>query len=177
MSDFSNTYDLCDFSFETQFQNKFNHMKSRISLLVLTLFITSFSVQSQTLSELDWLAGYWTNSENGTTMEELWTPASGSMMLGLHRDVYGNGRSSFENLRIIETQGKIIYLASPGGRPATLFTLKETSVQKVVFENLENNFPQRIIYTRKGNKLTARIEDASGEKVMEWTWNKTNFDK
>ncbi|MEQ9309661.1 MAG: DUF6265 family protein [Balneolaceae bacterium] len=150
-------------------------MKSRIILTVFTFILVTGITQAQTLSELDWMTGYWTSSEKGSTMEELWTPASGGMMLGLHRDVFANGRSSFENIRIIETKNGIVYLASPGGQPATPFTLKEVSAQKAIFENLEHNFPQRIIYSREGNTLTARIEDESGEKGMQWTWTKANF--
>ncbi len=149
-------------------------MKSRILLLVLTLF--SFSIQAQSLSDLNWMAGYWTSSENGTTMEELWTPYAGGLLVGLHRDVFGNGRSSFEFLRIVQSEKDIVYLASPSGRPATPFTLKELSGQKAVFENLEHDFPQRIIYSREGDTLTARIEDKSGDKGMQWTWTKTKFD-
>jgi len=44
--------------------------------------------------------------------------------------------------------------------------------EKVVFENLSHDFPQRIIYSRAGDKLTARIEDESGEKGMQWSWTK-----
>lgn len=177
MSDFSNTYRTYDFSFEHQSQLKSRIMKSHTLLSILIIILATISVQAQTLSDLDWLSGYWTSSKDGTTMEELWTPASGGMMLGLHRDVFGNGRSSFESLRIVQTSEGITYLASPGGRPATPFTLKETSDQKVVFENLKNDFPQRIIYSREGNKLTARIEDESGKKGMQWTWTKTDFNE
>lgn len=173
MSVFSNTYPFVDFSFEIQSQHKVLSMKS--TLLLLFLALTTASIQAQTLTDLDWMSGYWTSSENGTTMEELWTPASGGMMLGLHRDVFGNGRSSFENIRIVQTAEGIVYLASPGGKPATPFTLKEVSAQKAVFENLEHDFPQRIIYSKEGNNLTARIEDETGEKGMQWTWIKTDF--
>lgn len=150
-------------------------MKSRIILTVFTFILVTGITQAQTLSDLDWMSGYWTSSENGTTMEELWMPASGGMMLGLHRDVFANGRSSFENIRIIETKNGIVYLASPGGQSATPFSLKEATAQRVIFENLEHDFPQRIIYSREGNTLTARIEDESGEKGMQWTWTKANF--
>ncbi len=149
------------------------------SMLVAVLI--SFTIPSQlnaqmvapTLPELAWLSGYWTSSEDGNTIEELWTTGSGYMMLGLHRDVFSNGRSSFENLRIMRTQDGIVYVASPGGQPGTTFKMTKNSNQKAVFENLENDFPQRIIYSRTGDKLTARIENEAGDKSMEWIWIKT----
>lgn len=125
------------------------------------------------LPELAWLSGYWTSSEDGNTVEELWTNGSGYMMLGVHRDVFANGRSSFEYLRIMRTHDGIVYVASPGGRPGTTFTMIENKDQKVIFENLQNDFPQRIIYSRSGDKLTARIENEAGDKSMQWIWTKT----
>jgi len=148
-------------------------------LAALTLFLfVSASIKAQvadpTLPELSWLSGYWTSSENGTEAEELWTNGSGYMMLGIHRDVYANKSASFENLRIVQTKEGIFYIASPGGRPGTTFNMTIISDQKVVFENLENDFPQRIIYFRSGDTLTARIESEAGDKSMEWIWSKTN---
>lgn len=146
---------------------------------VLLLFLSTSLIQlkAQTpdskLTELSWLSGYWTSSEEGNTTEELWTNGSGYMMLGVHRDVYANGRSSFEYLRIMRTREGIVYIASPGGRPGTTFTMKEHAEQRIVFENLENDFPQCIIYSRSSDTLTARIENESGEKSMEWVWTKT----
>ncbi len=152
-------------------------MKKILSLTLLIAITGIVQLNAQTpdpaLPELAWLTGYWTSSEDGTTNEELWTNGSGYMMLGVHRDVYANGRSSFEYLRIMRTREGIVYVASPGGRAGTTFTMKENKDQKVIFENLEHDFPQRIIYSRSGDTLTARIEDESGEKSMDWVWTKT----
>lgn len=177
VSDFSNTNPVRSFSFEIQSQLNKESMKLKITFLALFLISLSGISKAQTLTDLNWMAGYWTSAEDGSSMEELWTTASGGMLVGVHRDVFANGRSSFEYLRIVETAEGIVYLASPGGRPATPFTLTAHSANTASFENLENDFPQRIIYTKKGKTLTARIEDKSGEKGMEWTWTKTNFDK
>ena len=44
----------------------------------------------------------------------------------------------------------------------------------VVFENPEHDYPQRILYLRDGDELTARIEGTAGgvEKSSEWTWTR-----
>lgn len=144
--------------------------------LLIFLFLLSLgSSSAQTLSDLDFLTGNWTGTQGGVTMQEVWTSSPGGIMVGLHKDVFPNGRSSFEFLRIVETEHGITYLASPGGSEPTPFTLKEVSGTKAVFENLEHDFPQRIIYSLSGEKLTARIEDVTGEKGMQWTWTRTNF--
>ena len=151
-------------------------MKSIFSLLIPGILICA-PVQAQTLEDLDWMSGYWKLSQGGTTLEELWTPAAGGMMVGLNRTVYANGRASFEFLRIVQTDSSIVYLASPGGASPTPFSLTEVSDSKAVFENLAHDFPQRIIYSLNGNQLTARIEDESGEKGMQWTWTNASFDQ
>lgn len=177
VSDFSNTNLERSFSFVSQSQLNKESMKLKFTLVLLFLISISGISNAQSLNDLNWMAGYWTSSDDGTSMEELWTTSSGGMLIGVHRDVFANGRSSFEYLRIVETAEGIVYLASPGGRPPTPFKLKEHSTTMASFENLENDFPQRIIYTQKGNTLTARIEDESGEKGMEWTWTKTKFEQ
>ena len=120
------------------------------NLVLLLLFVlsTSTSVISQNLQDLNWISGYWTGNTQGVAMEELWTPVAGNMILGVHRDVVGEN-SGFEFLRITtKDDGTIVYLASPSGKEPT------------------------IIYSRAGDKLTARIEDESGEKGMQWSWTK-----
>ncbi|MFV1885455.1 MAG: DUF6265 family protein [Balneola sp.] len=146
------------------------------AFIITCLVFISTSLSAQTLSDLKWMNGYWTNQQNGNSSEELWSTASGGMMMGMNRGVYANGISSFEFIRIVESEGKVIYLASPGGQTPTPFTLTKVTGKKAVFENMENDFPQRIIYSRDGDELTARIEDSSGEKGMQWTWTKTKFD-
>ena len=94
------------------------------------------------------------------------------MMLGIHRDVPPEGKTIFEFLRIGSDGRKIVYFASPGGKDPVPFPLKELSEQWVVFENPENDYPQRIIYLREGKQLHARIEgEREGEIRSEsWIW-------
>ncbi len=173
MSVFSNTYRVADFSFEVQSQFKNLLMKA---IIITSLFFIPTLLSAQTLDDLSWMKGYWVQQGNGNSVEELWTSPKAGVMLGVNRGIYANGSSSFEFIRIVESEGKIVYLASPGGQAPTPFTLTESDNKKAVFENMENDFPQRVIYSRNGNTLTARIEDASGEKAMQWAWTKTKFD-
>lgn len=176
VSVFYNTDQKCIFSFKVQPESKNVFMKTRIMLFLIAGILT-VPAQSQSLSDLEWLSGYWTTtSQNGVTMEELWMKPSGGLMAGLHRDVFPNGRFSFEYLRIMETKDGILYVPSPGGKESVSFTLTEVTPNKAVFENLKHDFPQRIIYSLADKKLTARIEDESGKKGMQWTWEKTQFE-
>ena len=111
-----------------------------------------------------WMSGAWRGESAGTRMEEHWTSPDGGVMLGMHRDVKRGGKFSFEFLRIEEKDGSLVYLAMPSGRPATPFPLKTITKDRVVFENPEHDFPQRIIYWRDGKRLCARVEGKIGGK-------------
>jgi hypothetical protein len=126
-------------------------------------------------ASLEWLAGMWTGMDGSTRVEEFWMRPAGGVMLGVHRDMDSAGFVWFEYLRIETRGGTTTYAAMPGGRPAVLFPLKETARNHVVFENLENDFPQRIIYhLHDDGSLLVKIEgmEAGVVKAKEWVWKK-----
>lgn len=124
-----------------------------------------------TLNDLAWLAGAWSGTVDGVETEEHWMTPKGGVMLGTNRTT-GGKRTAFEFLRIAETDGGVSYFAMPGGRPATEFKLTNSEKHKVVFENPENDFPQRIIYKLADGKLHARIEGTINgrERSRDWVW-------
>lgn len=125
------------------------------------------------LASLAWMAGEWTGTSGGVATTETWRAPEGGVMLGLHHDVTGPERSFFEYLRIVpDEDGVPVYHASPGGHEATPFRLTECGPSRAVFENLHHDFPQRIVYQRDGEAMTARIEGVEdGEpRSSEWRW-------
>lgn len=127
------------------------------------------------LSELSWLAGNWTGVQDGLEMEEVWLAPKGNTMLGVHRDIKNGRTVSFEFFRVEAAADGITYWASPGGRPATPFHLIESSGKRVVFENAEHDFPQRIIYWLADDNLHAKIEGKLHGKAAseEWSWQRS----
>jgi hypothetical protein len=128
-----------------------------------------------TADTLAWLAGSWAGAEGPLEMEESWTAPRGGTLLGVHRDVKEGRTVGFEFLRIQEMPEGLTYWASPGGGPATPFRLKEAGERRVVFENLQHDFPQRILYWIDAEgALRARIEGPQGGKTVgqEWRWTR-----
>lgn len=124
---------------------------------------------------LEWLAGMWSGMDGTTKVEEFWMRPAGGVMLGVHRDIDSAGFVWFEYLRIEIHGGNMVYAAMPGGRPAVMFPMKELAKNAVTFENLENDFPQRIMYRlNEDGSLLARIEGMENGvvKAKEWTWRK-----
>lgn len=137
----------------------------------MLLLATTLNVHAAEIPK--WMAGSWRGESGGAKMEEHWTSADGGVMLGMHRDVFANGKVGFEFLRIVqEKDGTLVYLAMPSGRPATPFPLKTITDSRIVFENAEHDYPQRIIYWRDGERLCARTEGTIHGKAEseEWCW-------
>jgi hypothetical protein len=144
----------------------------RISFIAFFLLLLAGLAYSQSMP--DWMAGSWSSTHDGVRMEEHWTRGDGGLMVGMHQDVLASGKSSFEFLRIERREGKLVYLAMPHARPETTFPLKSITATRVVFENPDHDFPQRIIYWRNGARLCARTEGRikAKEESEEWCWSR-----
>ena len=117
-------------------------------------------VAAQPLDQLSWLAGCWAAEGGEPGSLEHWMPLAGGTMLGVARTVKNGKTVAHEFMQIREVApGQIVYLAMPSGRTATPFALKRQAAGEVVFENLEHDFPQRVMYRQQANGgLLARIE-------------------
>lgn len=127
------------------------------------------------VDDLGWMAGYWLSCGPQGEVAETWTDPRGGVMVGHSVTLSPRGRADFEMLRVAAVDGVPAYLAQPRGRPATVFKAIEADGDHVVFQNLENDFPQRIIYRREGiDVMTARIEGPiDGQpQSMEWRFDR-----
>lgn len=113
-------------------------------------------------ASLDWLTGCWELSvpQRNMTITEHWMRPAGGILVGMGRTVVGEKAVTHEYLRIIETADGLAYIAKPSqNKEETIFKLIKASGGELVFENLEHDFPQRIIYRKDGaDSLFARIE-------------------
>jgi hypothetical protein len=139
-------------------------------LLAMLVLIAPAAYGQPRAASLDWLAGTWTQVKGEERVIETWIGPGNGLLVAANLTTRGSQRRSFEFLRIADTPEGFSYYASPGGRPAVEFKLKEQGDRRVVFENAANDFPQRILYWRDGDQLVARIEGSVGgkEKSEEW---------
>ena len=151
-------------------------MRRLYTLLLLLAFATTAAADPiADAHRLSWLEGLWGSSINGMETEERWMAPKAGSLLGLHRDVRGGKLKSFEFMRIGADGDTLAYFASPRAAPPTVFRLKELGEQRVVFENLEHDFPQRVLYwLETDGQLHARIEGMLKGKLEseEWVWRK-----
>ncbi|HET6584045.1 MAG TPA: DUF6265 family protein, partial [Nannocystaceae bacterium] len=103
---------------------------------------------------------------------QTWARPHGDAMFGTSHTVVDGRTAFFEYVRIEARSTGIVYLASPLGRdPPTAFSLVESDRDRVVFENPQHDFPQRVIYEKKGDRLLGRIEGTEGGKPRAETWS------
>ena len=152
--------------------------RATATLIVAGLLAAPLSAQAPPpgdVARLAWLEGRWEGAQGGVAMEEHWTAPRGGALLGVHRDVKNGRMVSFEFLRIQATPEGVVYFASPNGAAVTPFKLAELGEDRVVFENRQHDFPQRILYwTDPAGALHARIEGLRGGKTVseEWVWTR-----
>jgi hypothetical protein len=125
------------------------------------------------LQSLAWLAGCWQSDDGEPGSGEQWMPPAAGTMLGVGRTVAGGATRSFEFMRIHTlADGRLAFTAYPSGQSPGTFPLLRASVDEVVFENLQHDFPQRVIYRLDApGRLAARIEGVSEGKPLTVPFN------
>ncbi len=130
--------------------------RQSLATLALTLLVSSVSAGPDP-DDLGWMSGRWCTRDGEHKIEEHWLPHRGDMLLGVNRTLKGDRTISFEFLRIVLVEGRVTYIAQPGGRPPTSFTRTDGGVSWVRFANRAHDFPQRVEYRREGEALHAEI--------------------
>ncbi|MDP3856968.1 MAG: DUF6265 family protein [Stagnimonas sp.] len=132
------------------------------------------------LSRLAWLAGCWQSDGAEAGSGEQWMPLAGGTLLGVGRTVKNGKTVAHEFMQIREhKEGQLAFLAQPSGQSPTAFPLLSLSDVEAVFEELQHDFPQRVVYALDDSgKLNARIEGmVKGRlKVIPFPMSRVNCD-
>ncbi len=135
--------------------------KSALSIIIL-LFLFS-SCKTKTSDELKpflFMIGNWQSSKDSTTMlYENWKESEGKF-IGESFALNQQSDTVFSEKAELFFDGKnIIYAVSVGDQKWVDFTHIDNQIDFATFENLSNDFPQRIIYSSaENNRLFAKIE-------------------
>ena len=128
------------------------------TFLVLAIAAAS-AVGQMPLDRLAWLSGCWQSEGGNQTTVEMWMPPQGGLMVGASRTVAADRAHAYEHLRIRADRDHIVYTAIPSGQDEADFRSVEVSDSGFTVENLEHDFPQRIIYRRTApDLLMVRVE-------------------
>lgn len=139
------------------------------SVFALCLLVSSCAmIGLRKPPDLGWLEGCWSTSSGKTT--ECWRPDGNRKLAGASRTFTGDDHFR-ETLRIYRRKGKYHYVAAPDGQAETIFTEAEIDDRKIVFENPDHDFPQRIAYELTDDGLlraTISLADGSNQRVWDY---------
>jgi hypothetical protein len=142
--------------------------------------LRSQAAPSTALKDLSWLPGCWAGSNGRMEFREHWMPAAGGMMMGMGRTLANRKVVSYESMRIeTDATGVPVFTAKPSGQAEGSFKMLSGDNNRVVFENLAHDFPQRVIYELKSaSVLHARIEgkDKGKDKAVDFPMRRATCD-
>lgn len=137
-----------------------------LSLGLLLAVADVASAQAPQAHKLGWLQGCWAMVNQERAVEEQWMAPRGKTMIGSSRTVDGTKLVGYEFMMIREQGDRYAFEVRPSGKAPIVFTSSTLTDSSVVFENPQQDFPQKIGYRRDGdNAMYAWIEGSrNGEK-------------
>lgn len=135
-------------------------------LLLLWVGLAVAQSPPSRVDALSWMAGCWRLQASSRVVDEQWMAPAGGGMLGMSRTVAKGRIAEHEFVQIREEGGRLVYIAQPSSQAQARFAAVSVAPTEVVFENLQHDFPQRVIYRRTGEGgLHARIEGLRNGQV------------
>ena len=118
------------------------------------------------MRSLYWVEGEWKGRVKGGMMFENWVMEEDSSLTGFSCIISHSDTIFREYMKIEERDGDIFYVANvPHNDGTVAFKLIECESKRCIFENLEHDYPTRIVYANTiGDMLLARIEGMRGNK-------------
>ncbi|GGZ36856.1 DUF6265 family protein [Asticcacaulis endophyticus] len=127
-------------------------------LIAMGFAVLSGAANAEGVADLSWLTGCWVQADGDRTVEEYWTKPSGGVLMGAGKTLRAGKLRNYEHMRIEPIAGVLTFTAIPSGQAEASFPAKSQAEGEVIFENLAHDFPQRVIYRKAHNGLSARIE-------------------
>jgi hypothetical protein len=139
---------------------------SAISLLLFSCTTTS---KNEKIKASEWLVGEWKNESKEGIVTENWSKTNDSTLVAGSFFVKEKDTLHFENSKLIEKDGELIYetiIQGQNNDKPIVFNLLSETENELVFENLQNDYPQKIKYQR--NSKTAITISISGKQAKKF---------
>jgi len=102
------------------------------------------------ISKSEWIIGTWKHiDKQGNVSYETWKKISDKELNGKSYVIIENDTTVFEELILLQKKDSLFYIAKVKGHNDNLpvcFSLKSLTKEKMKFENLQHDFPQKISY-------------------------------
>lgn len=134
-----------------------------VSLLLFSCTTTS---KNQKLKTTEWLIGQWENTSKEGVVTENWSKPNDSTFVAGSFFIKEKDTLHFEKIVLNEKEGELVYETTIQGqnndKPISFPLISETE-NELVFENPQNDYPQKIKYQR--NSKTAITIFISGKQA------------
>lgn len=126
------------------------------------------------VGDFAWMTGVWTMEKDGVTTWETWLPAVAGTMAGVTQTNVPGRAAEVAFATISEEPAGMTFSARAKTKAPTLFVLKSAAGGEATFENVQQTFPQRIVYRRCEADMCARLEGmVRGEpRSLEWRYRR-----
>ncbi|KMQ65248.1 hypothetical protein ACM46_13225 [Chryseobacterium angstadtii] len=145
-------------------------MKTKLILSAIGLAVLSaWTAKQSEIKKLEWLLGTWETKTPKGSLYETWTRKSETELQG--KSYYLNKKDTIfsETVRLVEKDKKLHYMVSVKGQhgelPVDFVSTPASTPTSLVFENLQNDFPQTITYKKiRKDSLLAEISGTMNGK-------------
>lgn len=141
-------------------------MKTHMYGLILCLFGPALQAQFVKADSIDWLIGNWKGRSQEGIVIEKWKRMDNDSFIGEGYIVVQGDSVVREHIVMMPFSKFWVYIAQVNQQPPVLFTLVKNENGKLIFENKEHDFPQRIMYSRLDeDRLKIRVEGYVGRTL------------
>ena len=132
-------------------------------IVLLVLFAINIFAQDDSIIKL--FPGKWKMDVENVEVYEEWQLVNENELIGISYSIEDGVKNINESLYLKKFADQWAYVAVPKNQNIALFALIEHSPKKLLFENMEHDFPQKISYEfHKDGRMTAAIQgDVNGE--------------
>ena len=135
---------------------------------------------SSPLASLSWIEGDWTmTTKKGEQRMELWRKADKNLYTGKGVKVASGDTTLLESIRLSYHDEQTWYIPTvpdQNNAQPVPFKMVQSGENKVVFENPDHDFPQRILYqylpgvknSKDADSLYVRVEGLDGKGIDYW---------
>ena len=140
------------------------------SIVSLLLLSCTNSHKNDKIKSSEWLIGDWKNQSEEGILNETWSKPNDSTLVAGSFFIKEKDTLHFENIVLKEKDGELVYVTTIQGqnndKPIVFPLLSETE-NELVFENLQNDYPQKIKYQRNSKSgITISISGTQAKKIV-----------
>lgn len=146
-------------------------MKTTLILAIIGLSIVgSWAQQQSKTKKIEWLLGTWETKTSKGNLYETWTRKSNTEFQGKSYYLKQKDTILLESVRMVEKEKKLHYIVSVKNhnneQPVDFVSKPMKDPTSFVFENLQHDFPQTIIYKKVSkDSLFAEISGIMNGKM------------